>query len=252
MEKKAIILVAGMGTRLKPLTLDNHKCQTKVNGKPILHNALDCLKMAGVSEILLVVGYLADKIKDDIGDDFNGLKVRYAENSSYSTTNTSYSLKIGLENISGYDTLFVLEGDVFFSPDLLKRIDEADAANVTLLEKYNPNLDGTFAEVSDDGYVVDWIHKSMRENGFTIEDKRKTINIHKFDRDFVTKTLIPYIQEACDAEKGREPLEYVMQRIVRKFPKAVYGLDSAGLKWFEVDDRKDLAIAEQIFGEEIG
>lgn len=251
MKKKAIILVAGMGTRLKPLTLSNHKCLTKVNEKPILHNALECLKMTGVSEVLLVVGYLADRIRDDIGDDFNGLKVRYAENSSYSATNTSYSLKIGLENVSGYDTLFVLEGDVFFSLDLLKRIDEADVTNATLLEEYNPNLDGTFAEVNDDGYVIDWIHKSMRGNGFTIEDKYKTINIHRFDREFIVNALMPYIQESCDAEKGKEPLEYVMQRIVHDFPKAVYGLDSAGLKWFEIDDKKDLMIAEKIFGEEI-
>ena len=56
MIRKAIILVAGMGTRLKPLTLSNHKCLTKVNGTPILFNALENLRRAGVDETLLVVG----------------------------------------------------------------------------------------------------------------------------------------------------------------------------------------------------
>lgn len=248
MIKKAIILVAGMGTRLKPLTLNNHKCLTKVNDKPILHNALECLKMVGVSEALLVVGYLADKIRDDIGDEFHGLKIRYAENNGYAATNTSCSLNIGLENISGYDSLFVLEGDVFFSPGLLKRIDDCEAANVTLLEKYQPNLDGSFVEIDDNGYVTDWIHKSMRESGFTIEDKYKTINIHKFDSEFAAKTLKAYVQKLCDMEDGKAPLESAMRELVRDFPQAVYGLESAGMKWFEIDDESDLKIAEEIFG----
>lgn len=250
MRKKAIILVAGMGTRLKPLTLNNHKCLTKVNDKPILHNALDRLKMIGVSEALLVVGYLADKIREDIGDEFHGLKIRYAENDVYAATNTSFSLNIGLENISEYDSLFVLEGDVFFSPGLLQRIDECEAANVTLLEKYQPNLDGSFVEVDDNGYVIDWIHKSVRESGFTIEDKYKTINIHKFDREFVADTLKMYVQKFCGIENGKAPLELAMQGIVRDFPQAIYGLESAGMKWFEIDDAGDLKIAEEIFGEE--
>lgn len=250
MRKKAIILVAGMGTRLKPLTLNNHKCLTKVNDKPILHNALECLKMVGVSEALLVVGYLADKIRDDIGDEFHGLKIRYAENDDYAATNTSCSLNIGLKNISEYDSLFVLEGDVFFSPGLLKRIDDCKAANVTLLEKYQPNLDGSFVKIDDNGYVTDWIHKSMRESDFTIEDKFKTINIHKFDREFVAHTLKMYVQKFCDIENGKAPLESAMQGIVRDFPQAVYGLGSAGMKWFEIDDAADLKIAEEIFGKE--
>ena len=44
MNREAIVLVAGMGTRLKPLTLKNHKCLTEVNGVPILENALSILE----------------------------------------------------------------------------------------------------------------------------------------------------------------------------------------------------------------
>jgi choline kinase len=58
MKRKAIILVAGMGTRLKPRTDNTHKCLTEVNGCKILVNALTQLKNNSVDETILVVGYL--------------------------------------------------------------------------------------------------------------------------------------------------------------------------------------------------
>lgn len=250
MEAKAIILAAGMGMRLKPLTLTSHKCMTKVNGTPIIHNALGCLESIGVKEAGIVVGYLAEEIRHALGDSFGTLKLNYAVNDIYSETNTSYSLKLGLEEVQDYDRLFVLEGDVFFSQALLERIDCDRHENATLLEKYNPALDGTFAQVDESGYVTDWTHKSMREPGYTLEDKYKTINIHRFSRGFTERELYPSVEEACRKNAGKDPLENVMRSIVRRDKRAVFGLDSAGMKWFEIDDCKDLAIAEELFGEE--
>lgn len=68
--KKAIILVAGKGTRLQPRTLSTHKCLTEVNGTPILKNALTMLDKEGISEVVLVVGYLADQIRETMGSRF--------------------------------------------------------------------------------------------------------------------------------------------------------------------------------------
>lgn len=250
MEAKAIILAAGMGTRLKPLTLTSHKCMTKVNGTPIIHNALNCLKSIGVKEVEIVVGYLAEEIRNTLGDSFDTVKLNYTINDIYSETNTSYSLKLGLETAKNYDRLFVLEGDVFFSLALLERLADDRHENATLLEKYNPALDGTFAQVDESGYVIDWTHKSMREPGYTLEDKYKTINLHKFGKAFVESCLYPSVEKTCRKTQGKDPLENVMRSIVRKDQRAVYGLDSAGIKWFEIDDCKDLAIAEELFREE--
>ncbi len=252
METKAIILAAGMGTRLKPLTLTSHKCMTKVNGTPIIYNALNCLKSIGVKEVEMVVGYLAEEIKHTLGDSYDTIKLNYVVNDIYSETNTSYSLKLGLEKTGNYDKLFILEGDVFFSLALLERIEDDSHDNTTLLEKYNPALDGTFAEMDESGYVVDWTHKSMREPGYTLEDKYKTINIHKFSKAFVETSLYPSVKEICRKTEGKDPLENVMRTIVRNDKRAVYGLDSGGMKWFEIDDCKDLAIAEELFREEKG
>lgn len=247
MTAKAIILVAGMGTRLQPRTLTTHKCLTKVNGTPILYNALDNLNDIGVSETVLVIGYLGDEIKKEIGSKYKEMKITYAVNDIYADTNTSYSLKIGLDTIDDYDVLYLLEGDVFFDNTLIRRLMDDEHENATMLEPYDPRLDGTFVKISDDGYVSDWTHKSMREEGYTLEDKYKTINIHRFSRRFVDDILLPDVNGMCEETKGKSPLENVMRKIVRSDSRAVYGLTSGEGLWFEIDDENDLKIAEEIF-----
>ena len=248
MTAKAVILVAGMGTRLQPRTLTTHKCLTRVNGTPILKNALDNLNDIGVEETVLVIGYLGDEIKKEIGSDHKGMKVSYAVNDIYSETNTSFSLKEGLSAIDGFDVLYLLEGDVFFDNVLIRRLVNDSHENTTMVEPYEPRLDGTFVELSDDGYVADWTHKSMREDNYTVEDKYKTINIHKFSAGFTKEILTPCLNDICSETKGKAPLENVMRRIVRNDPKAVYGLTSGDGRWFEIDDLDDLKAAEALFG----
>ena len=249
MIRKAIILVAGMGTRLKPLTLSNHKCLTKVNGTPILFNALENLRRAGVDETLLVVGYLADAIKDTVEENYNGMKISYVENPVYAQTNTSYSLLLGLQGLGGYDSLLLLEGDVYFEKPLMDRLLADPHDNATVLERYRPDLDGSFVETDRDGYVIDWTHKSMREEGYTLEDKYKTVNIHRFEKLLVDKHLYPALERSCSEKQGKEPIENVMRGIVRNNHRAVYGVLTDGCRWYEIDDLKDLAEAERIFEE---
>lgn len=73
---KAIILAAGVGKRLRPLTNDKPKPMVEVSGKPILHHIWDTLPKE-ISEVVLVVGYKAEKIREYFGDEFGGRKVRY-------------------------------------------------------------------------------------------------------------------------------------------------------------------------------
>lgn len=247
MNRKAIILVAGMGTRLKPLTLQNHKCLTEVNGVSILENALHNLNVEGVSQVVLVVGYLKEQIKSRIGNSFEGMPVEYAENNIFDQTNTVYSLKKGLDALEEYDELLLLEGDVFFHKAILEDLISLDAPNITVLEPYNNLLDGTFVELSPNNYVIDWTHKSMRPDGYVLSDKYKTVNIHKFSYGFIRDILRPAIG---DIEKKRgimQPLENVMQNIVKEKPDLLIGLVLNGQKWFEIDDQHDLEIAEKCF-----
>lgn len=248
MRRKAVILAAGMGTRLKPLTSNNHKCLTLVCGVSILKNALNMLAMNEFLEVVLVVGYLKDKVKETIGLQYKGMQIIYADNNRYAETNTSFSLQIGLGKTSRYDELYVLEGDVFFEDTVLKRLISAYDANATILEKYNSDLDGTFVTLDKDCNVIDWTHKNARPKEYDVTDKFKTVNIHKFSFKFVESVLKAQVDNTVSTSFGRESLETVMRNIVVKNPKAVKGIVLNGEKWFEIDDISDLDKAERLFG----
>lgn len=244
---KAIILVAGKGTRLKPLTEKTHKCLTEVNGTPILKNALCKLKKVGVDEVILVVGYMKNQIMERIGFSYEGMKISYAVNDDYEITNTSASLLKGLELLEQKDDLFLLEGDVFFEYSILENLMKKDKEACTVLERYNPKLDGTFVELNEDGVIVDWIHKSVRSDSFVVRDKYKTVNIHFFKNMFVKDVLLPQTRESVENSEGKEPIEYIMRRIVQHGLSTIFPLILLGEKWFEIDDINDLKIAEKIF-----
>tara|TARA_Y100000310_G_scaffold342034_1_gene443449 strand:+ start:24042 stop:25832 length:1791 start_codon:yes stop_codon:yes gene_type:complete len=242
---KSIILAAGMGTRLRPLTEDAPKCLTEVNGKPILVNMLENLESLGITHTRIVIGYKGDKIRKEIGNSFKNMTIDYVVQDRLEQTNTSYALLLGLNNLEIQDYLLVLEGDVFFEKNLLKKFLKSGTLSSTIVEKYNPNLDGSFVDIKQ-GKIIDWIHKSKRQPDFAIEDKFKTVNIHRFNKDFLENYLKPILSQHVRDYNGSEPLEYVMQDIVRNNGK-IYSFEVGNLKWFEIDDLNELKIAEEIF-----
>ncbi len=247
---KAVILAAGMGTRLKPLTDTMPKCLTEVNGKPILINMLENLEDSRIDEAIIVVGYLADKIRERVGSEFKRMKVSYVENDIYSKTNTSYSLWLALKNLENYDSILILEGDVFFERKLLAEFLNLNFSTSTVVEKYNPSLDGSFVELKGNE-VNDWVHKSRRYANFIIEDKFKTVNIHKFDRNFAENILKPALSRHVSESNGTEPIEYILQDIVKEKGAKITAFETGKLRWFEIDDLNDLRIAEKIFKKKI-
>lgn len=109
----AIILAAGLGSRLRPLTDDRPKCLVSVLGTPMVEQQIRFLHEVGIKDITLVTGYRADRL--------DYLKERYGvelvHNDQYDVYNNIYSLYLVRERFG--DT-FVLEGDVYMPTNCLK------------------------------------------------------------------------------------------------------------------------------------
>lgn len=108
----AIILAAGMGTRLRPLTNDRPKCLVSVNGVPIVERQIQFLKEKGIDDITLISGYKAEALeylKDKYGVDI-------IFNDRYDTCNNINSLYIVRDRF--HDT-YILEGDVYMEKNVL-------------------------------------------------------------------------------------------------------------------------------------
>ena len=246
---KAIILAAGLGNRLKPLTDRMPKCLTEVAGTAILANALDCLDRSPVKEVVLVVGYLAERIREFGRARRGRLDIRYVENSLYDRTNTAASLLMALRALGTVDDpLLVLEGDVFFEQEVLDRLLAHKGENVTAVEKYRPDLDGTFTAVDGESFVTGWWHASRRSRGFVLEDKFKTLNLHRFSSSFVRGTLIPELERVTADSRGDAPMEFAMEGIVGRNGRLIQALRTGGARWCEIDTPDDLKRAERLFG----
>jgi len=105
---KAVLLVGGRGTRLKPLTDKLPKALLEVQGKTIAEHLFDLLKKYGIRDVVLCVGYLRDKIKEHFGDGSNfGMNITYVEENE--PLGTAGPLKLAKKHLK--DSFIVSNGD---------------------------------------------------------------------------------------------------------------------------------------------
>ena len=111
-----IILAAGQGTRLKPLTDSTPKCMVEVGGNPILQWQISAVKKAGLKDIAVVKGYMGERIA------YKG--IRYFTNEAFASTNMVETLWCA-EPAFG-DGFIVSYGDILYEPEILRRLVESD------------------------------------------------------------------------------------------------------------------------------
>lgn len=117
---QAVILAAGRGTRLQPLTDTIPKAMVPINGRPQLEILLEQVKSVGVTDVLIIVHYLKEKIINHFGDGSKfGLKIKYAEQKEMKGTANAVSYA---ESFVKDKKFFLIFCDSLFETDLLKRL----------------------------------------------------------------------------------------------------------------------------------
>lgn len=116
----AVVLVGGLGTRVRELTQDRlPKPLLDINGEPFLALQLRWLKTQGIKQVTLASGHLSDVIRDRLGDRFEGLALRYSDEGDV-RMGTGGALRLALANdcIPADAPFFALNGDTWFPVDL--------------------------------------------------------------------------------------------------------------------------------------
>lgn len=245
---QALILAAGMGKRLGEYTKNNTKCMVPVNGTPLIDRVLKQLSMLSLTRVVIVVGYEGEKLMEYIGNDKDGLKIEYVNNPVYDKTNNIYSLALAKQKLMEDDTLLI-ESDLIFDDGMFKLLLDNPNPNLALVAKYESWMDGTMVCIDKDCNIVNFVPK----DAFRYEDAHqyyKTVNIYKFSKAFSQTKYVPFLDAYSKAVGNNEYYENVLRIISFLNSHDLKALPITNEKWYEIDDKQDLDIAEALFADE--
>lgn len=131
----ALILAAGLGSRLGSLTSMTPKCLVKISGIPILQHQLESLEAEGIKNVLIVVGYQKARVKEFLTAFKTNMKVSLLENSIYSETNSAFSFWCARNYVVSHDIIH-LNCDVVFSKELLRQLIDHPHENVIAVNSH--------------------------------------------------------------------------------------------------------------------
>ncbi|MBQ6375198.1 MAG: phosphocholine cytidylyltransferase family protein [Clostridia bacterium] len=236
---KALILAAGYGSRLAPLTDSLPKSLVPVNGTPILFKQLEDLYENGITDITVISGYRANMLEAAVHDRFRDVKI--IESVDYRTTNNMYSAWLAKDAMAGDDFL-MMNADVFFDASVIEALLAFDAPN---------------AIVTDIGFYLEESMKVIED-----ADGRLTRISKQIPRSEALGASIDVYRFSAEAGDAffRKCEEYILERKEVKLWSEVALNDilaevtfrACPLKgrWYEIDNHEDLAAAERIFADE--
>lgn len=245
---QAIILAAGMGKRLGEYTKNNTKCMVPVNGTRLIDRLLGQLSKLHLNRVVIVVGYEGKKLMDYLGDSYQGLKIEYVDNPVYDKTNNIYSLFLAREKMIEDETILV-ESDLIFQDGMFDLLVNNPYPNLALVAKYESWMDGTMVKIDEDNNIINFITKEAF-NYNDIDNYYKTVNIYKLSSEFSKNKYVPFLEAYSKAMGNNEYYENVMRIIAFLDSHDLKALPITNEKWYEIDDKQDLDIAEALFAEE--
>lgn len=239
---KAVVLAAGIGSRLRPITLEKPKCCVTVDSTPILEHQLRAFAGTDISEVYVVAGYLADRTRElcvRVAGDL-GLDITVVENEVFANTDNMYSLYQVREALAGEE--FVLaNGDVVFDPEVVPLLLEADAPSAIACDTSTYSTEA-MKIIVEDGRVTA-IRKDISED----DAYASSTDVYRFSADF-SRRLFARIERTIEinGEYGGWT-EAAIDDLVRSGDTDVRPVDVAGADWVEIDDHADLLAADRRF-----
>ncbi len=239
---KALILAAGLGTRLAPITDSVPKSLVPVNGKPILMKQIENLKQNGIMDITIVSGYKADVLEKAVHEKYPEIKI--VESVDYATTNNMYSAYLGIRSMfpdGEIKPFYMMNADVFYDASVITALEKMSAPNLVVVDM-GRYIEESMKVIEKDGRLVA-ISKTI-----TPEDALgSSIDVYKFGTDggkAFYKRCVEYIEQKGELKKWSEVA------LNDAFNDAIFQACPLKGRWLEIDNHEDLAAAEALFAEE--
>ena len=242
-----------MGRRLGEYTKDNTKCMVPVNGERLIDRLLGQLARQELNRVIIVVGYKGKELRTYLESHYGQkltarCELQFDENPVYDKTNNIYSLAIVKDLLQEDDTLLI-ESDLIFSEHLIPMIVDNPYPNLALVAKYETWMDGTMVRLDEEQNIVNFISKDAFDYS-DVDSYYKTVNIYKLSRQFSQQKYVPFLDAYTKAVGNNEYYENVLRIISLLNNHDMKALPIGQEKWYEIDDKQDLDIAEALFARE--
>lgn len=230
---KAIILAAGHGSRLLPLTLSTPKCLVAVEGRAILDHQLDAIAAAGFAGAVIVGGYRIDQVAAHLAARAPGLPVDLVLNPFWSIANSIGSVWAARAHLNAPFAL--MNGDTLFDPAILSAAREDPASGVKLVVEAltRPGLDDMLVEARGDRVIAVGKHLV----GHAATDRSLGLILSTGGTAYATA-----LSDVIGEEDGIHAYHHAVVRRVAEGAGVTAIRIGAGTRWQEIDRPEDIAL----------
>ena len=234
---KALILAAGLGSRLAPLTDHLPKSLVEVNGTPILMKQIENLYVCGVTDITVVAGYLSPVLASAVGGKYPEITVLTSVD--YATTNNMYSAYLARDRMAG-EPFLMMNADVFFDASVIRALLDC------------PSPDAIVVDVGR--YMEESMKVSERDGKLTAIAKTIppaqalgcSVDVYKFSAE-AADAFFAKCEEYIDVRNDRRQWSEVALNDI--LPHVDFQACPVSGRWFEIDNLDDLASARKLFAD---
>jgi choline kinase len=242
---KAVILAAGIASRLRPLTDNTPKCLLKLGGKSILERTIENLLDNGIEDLIIVTGYLEKKIRTFIDDKYPSLKVIYIYNEVYDSTNNIYSLWLIKDYIQDTDIL-LMDSDIIFDQGIIEMLLGLGAGNYLAVRSDHQLSEEEMKVVVTEEGEVTRISKKIDPKLASGE----SIGIEKFESGFLKVLFQKLDQRVITNGRVNDFYEAAFQDAIDDDEK-LNAVDVGDYRCIEIDTAEDIKNAENMIAKYI-
>lgn len=232
---KAVILAAGLGSRLRPITNEVPKCMVPVNGIRIIDKQIDNLLYNNIDEIYVVDGYKGEILASHLKNIYP--QVHIVSNPRYAETNNMYSLYLASQYVKGEEFL-LMNSDVYYDSSVIKGLLE-DACQSKIACDKSGYLEESMKITLENDKINSISKKITKQDYYAV-----SIDVYRISAGD-SKILFREIEDTI-VGRGDENswTEVALDKIFKDTHFKPYIIEG---RWFEIDNHDDLHKAEEIF-----
>lgn len=240
--RQAVLLAAGAGSRLLPMTRDMPKCLVPLRGVPLLEHLLLGLAPLNLEELVVVTGWQRERFTAHLGEQRGHTRIRYVHNAAFRETNNIVSLQLAAPWVR--PPFVLLESDLYLERAAVTRLRVPDNM---LVAPYVEGMRGTGVAIDSSGRVA-----RLFLQAHTLAAEQRNLLWKTVNACTLSAPAWDQLQPALAARIARgyvgDYYEAALVELLAARKMCLNAVDVSSTRWFEIDDESDLARAESLIG----